>query len=880
MATPLPLAVDAAGAAAQAPAAQAELAASGEVGHRSEEAGEPVSCTSSPEATNQEAEEDDDDNVPLTRSCQTSPGAIHIAASPRSLASAELKWDPVDQRFMFRYAAPGGRSVAFQTTVRKSGGCKAKAEHICRLCYAMFEAGASKENVTLYRDELYAAAWTGASLPEPPAVGPRVCDRVPAQKVLASKVHQAQKKTKGPKPGAAQPAAGGGPGEGFCEVCQRGGRLLLCDKCPRGFHASCIRRYVDREELGEGAEWICPLCSRGAGALSGLKQLDLKPEDMAARMAEAARRDRRQRRAAERRRDGFLAKRLALVETFAGRGALARLQRLAADPAPAALEVGSLVLADGTEARLGLVMAQTSPSTYLVADLGSGAETSLERSRLVPAAVGEAEGPGDLLGRARRPVLAEGCLLKDYQRAGVNWLIHAFHNRCGGILADDMGLGKTVQALAFVSYLRSSGAARGPCLVVAPKGCAGNWVREAHRFVPHLSVGRLLGVARERQHSLEDDETWFGLKDVFITTYDCVVSTEDFFRRHFWSVVILDEAHRIKNQASRVRGVLDSVQSAGRLLLTGTPLQNNLRELFSLLCFLWPDVFAREEEIFDQCTVPTGADKAAAQEEAELPLVGELRAILSLVMLRRSKEDVIKLPPKVVHDIWLPMSACQAHWYRSLLKCRRMLAPRGLRALLKLVVRLRLLSNHPRCLVASAAEREALGQWGAVEPGELTDLAEGPPMSEVVISQSGKLAFLDKLLGHLHEQNVRLAPGWRRAFEERRKACREGCSTTGSSAASCSFERCIRGSRNAAVPRSRGRLPRMAHHGHTRSSFSRSSCPAWTCWRPSALGAVGAASAWTAAPTGCSANSTCVISTGMTRTTLFTLWPHAPAVWA
>ena len=189
---------------------------------------------------------------------------------------------------------------------------------------------------------------------------------------------------------------------------------------------------------------------------------------------------------------------------------------------------------------------------------------------------------------------------------GANWLVHKFLNRCGGILADDMELGKTFQLSSCISCMRDARALTGPVLVVCPLSCAGNWIREAKRFVPHSSVAKMCGVTRERQHILDDDEVWYGMKDIIVTTYECIVSMEEFFHRHFWSALVLDEARRIKNEGSRVREAIDALECSGRILLTGTPLQNNLGELFSLLRFLWPDVLSHDSDSFERAVQMPG----------------------------------------------------------------------------------------------------------------------------------------------------------------------------------------------------------------------------------------------------------------------------------
>lgn len=646
-------------------------------------------------------------------------------------AETFIRWDERDRRYSFKI-----KNIAVQTTVPAAGGNRAAAARICRVLYRHVLEGASKIEVLQYRAQLYAqvggsarvfkvASASNASI----AVGMRNNGSV--GQAIANK--------------------------DFCDVCQDGGRLLLCDTCPKSFHASCVKVLSNGVHLASSApsgEWQCPICRRESMKDACPDATELIPEDS---MVSAARQDQQVKRAAERRRDAFLSQRLGLFEGLASRSALTRLRREAEAKHRGLLEIGESVQArsrDGNE-YAAVVIAQTGPTGYVVASVADGKEAHVDRYGLTPAA---SDMPTvNLLTFARRNILAEGTCLKAHQTAGVNWLIRAFHNRCGGILADDMGLGKTVQALACLSYLRASGAAHGPFLIVAPLTCVSNWCREARRFVPHLSVAKLCGSAKERKHALDDDAIWYGTKDVIITSYDSVANTEDYFHRHQWAALVLDEAHRVKNQASRVREALDGVRCTGRLLLTGTPLQNNIQELFALLRFVWPDVLAREPEVFKSIK-----DEEAISGEAGAALAEQVKALLPPLLMRRLKEDAVDLPPKTIHDIWLPMSPQQASWYRSLVACRRATAGRGLRALLKLLFRLRMTCAHPVCAGASEADRADLRSFGIPE-AELQHLAEQKDAGEYEVSWSGKLVFVDKLLTHLHAQNVEYVYRWRDA---------------------------------------------------------------------------------------------------------------------
>jgi len=362
----------------------------------------------------------------------------------------------------------------------------------------------------------------------------------------------------------------------------------------------------------------------------------------------------------------------------------------------------------------------------------------------------------------------------------VNWLLHAFYNRGGGILADDMGLGKTVQTLACLSWLRSSGNATSPFCVVCPLSCAGNWIRECKRFVPHLSVAKVCGAQAERDASLDNDEIWYGMTDIIVATYESMKSTEEFFQRHTWSVLVLDEAHRIKSQFSAVRQVLDTVPCSCRLLLTGTPLQNNLNELFELLRFLWPDVLAKESEVFQEAIqlpetclesasrarLQDGYSEISAENVIDESMVSKVQTLLSTLMLRRLKVDVISLPPKTLHDVWVPLTPTQVSWYRALLNCRNEKPNLGVKDVFQMVTRLRLACAHPRCILSNESNIEKLSKFKSIDMPALQGLVD-KGMCDEIIQQSGKLCFLDKLLGHLHAQNMGMSSDWRKNYEDR-----------------------------------------------------------------------------------------------------------------
>lgn len=330
------------------------------------------------------------------------------------------------------------------------------------------------------------------------------------------------------------------------------------------------------------------------------------------------------------------------------------------------------------------------------------------------------------------PQWISGGKLRDYQIEGVNWLVRLFENGLNGILADEMGLGKTFQTVAFLGYLQHVVHNEGPHMVVVPKSVLGNWLREIRRWVPSLKAVRLHGPFEERERTKRED-LQPGLFHVVVTTFEIVHKERAFLRKFSWQYLIMDEAHRIKNEKSRLSEVMRTFHSHYRLLLTGTPLQNNLHELWALLNFLLPDIFASSEDFDAWFKV----DKGDANNE----IIEQLHKVLRPFMLRRLKVDVEKtLPPKREILVHCGMSEVQRKLYRNILaKDVQMLQGIGSDRvrLLNIVMQLRKCANHPYL-------------FEGIEPG--------PPYTtdEHLIQASGKLVLLDRLLQRLYEQGSRV----------------------------------------------------------------------------------------------------------------------------
>ncbi|TLD24677.1 Histidinol-phosphate aminotransferase [Venturia nashicola] len=316
--------------------------------------------------------------------------------------------------------------------------------------------------------------------------------------------------------------------------------------------------------------------------------------------------------------------------------------------------------------------------------------------------------------------------MRDYQVAGLNWLCSLHENGISGILADEMGLGKTLQTISFIGYLRFICDIKGPHLVCVPKSTLDNWYREFSKWIPEIDVFVLQGQKDERA-ALIADRLVDGKFDVCITSYEMIIREKSAIKKFAWEYIIIDEAHRIKNESSSLASIVRTFNSRNRLLITGTPLQNNLHELWALLNFLLPDVFG-DSVAFDNWF------KSREDGEGEDQVVQQLHRILRPFLLRRVKADVEKsLLPKKEVNLYIGMSDMQIRWYRKILE-KDIDAVNGAGGnkesktrLLNIVMQLRKCCNHPYL-------------FEGAEPG--------PPYTtdEHLVENAAKMIMLDKLL--------------------------------------------------------------------------------------------------------------------------------------
>jgi len=250
--------------------------------------------------------------------------------------------------------------------------------------------------------------------------------------------------------------------------------------------------------------------------------------------------------------------------------------------------------------------------------------------------------------------MSEELVMKDYQIAGLNWLALLFSRKLSCILADDMGLGKTCQVIAFISHLVETGISKGRHLVIVPGSTLENWLREFQTFSPSLRVEPYYGSQVERREVQEAIENDIEQINVIVTTYDMAWKKEDAkFLRHLKPVVcVYDEGHALKNSQSKRYQALMRIPAEFRLLLTGTPLQNNLQELVALLAFIMPSIFNEKQEhleyIFKHKAKTTESDHSALLSDTRIK---RARSMMTPFILRRKKHQVLQHLPRKTHKV-------------------------------------------------------------------------------------------------------------------------------------------------------------------------------------------------------------------------------------
>uniref|UniRef100_A0A3B5AWA7 Chromodomain helicase DNA binding protein 5 n=1 Tax=Stegastes partitus TaxID=144197 RepID=A0A3B5AWA7_9TELE len=349
---------------------------------------------------------------------------------------------------------------------------------------------------------------------------------------------------------------------------------------------------------------------------------------------------------------------------------------------------------------------------------------------------------------------ATGGTLHPYQLEGLNWLRFSWAQGTDTILADEMGLGKTVQTIVFLYSLYKEGHSKGPFLVSAPLSTIINWEREFEMWAPDFYVVTYTGdkdsraIIRENEFTFEDSAVKSGRKvfrmkkdtpikfHVLLTSYELITIDQAILGSITWACLVVDEAHRLKNNQSKFFRILNGYKIYYKLLLTGTPLQNNLEELFHLLNFLTPERFNNLEGFLEEFADISKEDQ-----------IKKLHDLLGPHMLRRLKVDVFKnMPAKTELIVRVELSPMQKKYYKFILTRNfEALNSKGggnQVSLLNIMMDLKKCCNHPYLFPVAAVEAPVL--------------PNGSYDGNLLVKSSGKLTLLQKMLKKLKDEGHRV----------------------------------------------------------------------------------------------------------------------------
>ncbi|XP_046880883.1 chromodomain-helicase-DNA-binding protein 5 isoform X2 [Hypomesus transpacificus] len=349
---------------------------------------------------------------------------------------------------------------------------------------------------------------------------------------------------------------------------------------------------------------------------------------------------------------------------------------------------------------------------------------------------------------------ATGGTLHPYQLEGLNWLRFSWAQGTDTILADEMGLGKTVQTIVFLYSLYKEGHSKGPYLVSAPLSTIINWEREFEMWAPDFYVVTYTGdkdsraVIRENEFTFEDSAVKTGRKvfrmkkdtaikfHVLLTSYELITIDQAILGSISWACLVVDEAHRLKNNQSKFFRILNGYKIYYKLLLTGTPLQNNLEELFHLLNFLTPERFNNLDGFLEEFADISKEDQ-----------IKKLHDLLGPHMLRRLKVDVFKnMPAKTELIVRVELSPMQKKYYKFILTRNfEALNSKGggnQVSLLNIMMDLKKCCNHPYLFPVAAVEAPVL--------------PNGSYDGNMLVKSSGKLTLLQKMLRKLKDEGHRV----------------------------------------------------------------------------------------------------------------------------
>jgi len=337
------------------------------------------------------------------------------------------------------------------------------------------------------------------------------------------------------------------------------------------------------------------------------------------------------------------------------------------------------------------------------------------------------------------PMFKDDLSLKEFQVEGFLWLSYSWYHNRSSLLADEMGLGKTIQTIAFLQYLSQSVGIKGPFMVVAPLSTLGNWQKEIAKWTD-IKTLVYYGSAETREFLSKyefqrKDKSY--LFEILLTTYETLMAEHYKLVKVPWRVIVLDEGHRIKNVKSKVLTKLKSIKTEHSVILTGTPLQNDMKELWTMLNFLAPDKF-------DDCTGFL-TEYSDLKEESQ---VSKLHSLLLPYLLRRMKEDVeLSIPIKEETVIEVELSSLQKTYYRAIFERNREFLARGIKSksnlpkLTNIMIQIRKVCNHP--FLIPGAEETIVKQ---------EKIKNDEQLGELLIRSSSKLVLVDKLLQRLRAE--------------------------------------------------------------------------------------------------------------------------------
>ncbi|KAL4085638.1 hypothetical protein PRIC1_014974 [Phytophthora ramorum] len=399
------------------------------------------------------------------------------------------------------------------------------------------------------------------------------------------------------------------------------------------------------------------------------------------------------------------------------------------------------------EKKMDFLMAQSDVFTSFLMGGSSAVGKEMSRTKAAAKEAGSRRGKGSKQADAQalqdmddarftrvtqQPSIIKFGTMKPYQLEGLNWMIRLHDSGVNGILADEMGLGKTLQSISLLAYLREARGIEGPHIIIVPKSTVGNWMKELKRWCPSIKAFKFMGSKDER--AVQRETVVKRDFDALVLSYEVAIIEKALLQKIKWRYLLIDEAHRVKNENSKLSKVVREFKVEHRLLITGTPLQNNLHELWALLNFLLPDVFSDSEDFDSWFNVD--------EEEGQENVIKKLHTILRPFLLRRLKADVEhSLPPKIETKLYVGLSEMQREWYMRVLHrdATHLNAIGGSDRvrLLNILMQLRKVCNHPYL-------------FEGAEPG--------PPYQEGahLWENCGKMTLLHKLLPKLQAQGSRV----------------------------------------------------------------------------------------------------------------------------